>query len=116
VLRLWVRISRRWATKDGHPQLAVEPADLRPHARPADRVEPGGGLVEEQDVRVVHQGGRQVEAALHAPRVGGDRTVQGIAHVDQLAELGHPPGHRPLGQPVQHALQPQQLRTRLLRV
>ena len=65
--------SRYWVVrKIVMPSSLVEPAHLVPHAGPAHRVEPGGGLVEEQDLGVVHERGGEVEPALHAARVGGD--------------------------------------------
>ena len=55
--------------------LAVEPADLLPHRQAARGVEAGGGLVEEQHGRLVHEGQREVEAPLHAARVLADPAV-----------------------------------------
>ena len=95
--------------EDGHAQLLVEPAHLGPHADPAHRVEPRRGLVEEQDIGVVHQGGRQVEAPLHAARVGPDALAQRVADVDQVGQLGQALVDRARGEPVQASLQPQQL-------
>ena len=76
---------------------------------------PGGRLVEEQDLGVVHQGGRQVEPPPHAPGVGADRPVEGVAEVDELAQLGHAAASR-AWQAVEPALQPQQLGAGLLGV
>ena len=76
--------------EDRHAELVVEPAHLVPHAGPADGIEAGGRLVEEQDLGVVHERGREVEPALHAARVGADRAVERVAEVDQLAELARP--------------------------
>ncbi len=73
--------------EDGHPQLGVEPTDLGPDAGPAERVEPCGRLVEEEDLGVVDEGRRQVEPALHAPRVGADAAIDRIADVDQVEHL-----------------------------
>ena len=76
--------SRYWVVrKMVVPCCCVEAADLVPHRGPALGVEAGGGLVEEEDVGVVDQGGGQVEAALHPPRVGVDLAVDGGADVDQ---------------------------------
>ena len=85
--------------EDRHAELLVEPAHLVPHARPAHRVEPGGRLVEEQDVGVVHERGGEVEASLHAARVRADAPIEGVGEVDQLAELGDPLLHHRFGRP-----------------
>ena len=86
-------------------------------AGPADRVEPGGRLVEEQHLGVVHERGGEVEAALHAARVGADAAVERVADVDQLAELVDAAGRpRAAEQAVEPALQAQQLGAGLLGV
>ena len=102
--------------QDGHAQLVVEPLHLLPHAGAADRVEPGGRLVEEQHVGVVHQRGGEVEPATHAARVGVDAPVERVAEVDQRAELDQPLVDLLAGEPVELALQAQQLDAGLLRV
>jgi hypothetical protein len=50
--------SRYWVVrKMVLPSSRFEPCHLVPHPLSAARVEAGGRLVQEQDVRVVHQGG-----------------------------------------------------------
>ena len=73
--------------EDGHPQLGVEPADLGPDAGPAQRVETGRRLVEEQHLGAVDEGRREVEPALHPARVGADPPIDRIADVDQVEHL-----------------------------
>ena len=73
--------------EDGHPQFGVEPADLRPHAVAAGRVQSRGGLVEEEDLGVVHQGGGQIEPALHPAGVRADAPVDGPTDVDQIQNV-----------------------------
>ena len=55
--------------------------------RAAERVEAGGGLVEEQHLGVVHERGGEVEPAPHAARVGLDAPVERVADVDERAQL-----------------------------
>src|SRR5215211_8406953 len=52
-------------------------ADQVPEVPAAGRVQPGGGLVQEQHLRAADQAGGQVEAAPHADRVGLDLPVGG---------------------------------------
>ena len=59
----------------------------RPRPSPGYGVEPGGGLVEEEDLRDVDQSGGQVEPALHAARVGADATIDGVTDVDQIEDV-----------------------------
>ena len=63
----------------------------RPHLLPdrlaADRVEPGGRLVEEEHARFVDQRRGEVEPALHAARVGADAAVGGGGQVDPLEQV-----------------------------
>ena len=70
--------------EDRGAEVGVQPAHLLPHGGAAHRVEAGGRLVEEQDLRVVDQGGGEVEPALHAAGVGADRSVHRVADVDEL--------------------------------
>ena len=67
--------------------LAVDPAQLLPDRQPAGRVEPGGRLVEEQDVGLVHQRRGEVEPPLHAAGVALDHAVGGVLELDQLEQL-----------------------------
>ena len=110
--------SRYWVVrKIVMPSSSLSRLHLLPHPAAAHRVEPGGGLVEEQHVGVVHERGGEVEPALHAARSrcrsagpwrrrcrrgrGGRST--------RCVELG-------VAQAVEPALQPQQLGAGLLGV
>ena len=66
---------------------ANELLDHTPEVTPALRVEAGGGLVEEQHRRPVHEGGREVEPAAHAARVGAGGPVGGVGEVELLEQL-----------------------------
>jgi hypothetical protein len=72
-------------------------------AHPADagRVEPVGGLVEDQHLRLPDQRGRNAEPLAHAERVVADPTVRlGVGEADQLEHLGNATSrqaHHPLG-------------------
>ena len=48
-----------------HALVPGQPGDLLPQRGAALRVKPGRGLVEEEDLRRVHEREREVEAALH---------------------------------------------------
>ncbi len=56
-------------------------------AEPAARVEPGGGLVEEEHRRAHHQRGGEVEAAAHAARVGLGQTIRRVGELEALEQL-----------------------------
>ena len=79
-------------------------------AQPADRVEPGRRLVEEQHARLVHERRREVEPAAHAARVGADAAVGGAAsgrRASSSASLRRFASAR--GKPVQRRLELHQL-------
>ena len=56
----------------------------------AGRVEPGGGLVEEQHAGPADQADGQVEPAAHAAGVGADLAVAGLGEVEPLEQLVGP--------------------------
>jgi len=58
-----------------------------PELHPAPRVQAGGGLVEEEDRRLMHQGRGQVEPAPHAARVGAGGTIAGVAQLEAFEQL-----------------------------
>ena len=62
------------------------PDDI-PHAEATPGVEPGGGLIEEEDSRPADEAGSQVEAPLHAAGIALGRTVGRIDEVESLEEL-----------------------------
>jgi hypothetical protein len=66
-----------------------------PHVAAAGRVEPGGGLVEEEDLGGQHQARGDVEPAAHPPGEQAHRAVAGVgeAHLRQQL-LGAAPGGR----------------------
>src|SRR6266545_896196 len=55
--------------EDRHPLVPGEALHLRPEGQTALDVETGGGLVEEEDARLVDEREREVEPALHPARV-----------------------------------------------
>ena len=98
--------SRYWVVRKTVTPSSLARRSTSSHsAAAALRVEAGGGLVEEQDPRPVHQRQRQVEPALHAARVAAHLAVGrlGQAHaLDQLVAAALALG---LGQAVQRGLQ-----------
>src|SRR5476651_1160519 len=76
----------------------VHAAHLVPNARPALRVEAGGRLIQEKNLRVVNEPEPDVEPALLAAGVGGDLAVRAhlqLQHLDEVggAALGGGEGH-----------------------
>ena len=71
--------------------LAHQLLDGRPQVLAALGVEARGRLVEEEDGRVRHQRGGQVEAAAHAARVGLEHPVAGVGQPELLEQLVGPP-------------------------
>ena len=66
----------------GHARL-----DRLPELEAAARVEPGGGLVEEQHRRAGHQRRGEVESAAHAAGVGLRQAVGGVGEREALEQL-----------------------------
>ena len=64
--------------------------DEPPHLDPAPGVETGGRLVEDEDRRVGHEAGAEVEAAPHAARVGLHLAVGGTGEREALQDLVGP--------------------------
>ncbi len=80
---------QRGAARDQRP-------DDVPHPESRPRVQAGRWFVEEQDLGPPDQARGQVQAALHAARVGLGCPVRGIAEVELLQELdGAAAGRRP---------------------
>ena len=67
--------------------VVVDAADLVPDGQPRRRVEPGRRLVEEEDLRAVDEGAREVEAPLHPARVVLRAAVGRVGQPDQLEQL-----------------------------
>ena len=84
--------------------------DHLPEVVAARRVEAGGGLVEEQHRRPVHERGGQVEPAAHAAGVGPRRAVGGVGEPEPLEQLVGPrPASRSAREVGEAADQPQVL-------
>ena len=52
------------------------------------RIQPGGGLVEEQHRRPVRQGRGDVQAPPHPARIGADQSVGAVCQAEPAEELG----------------------------
>ena len=76
--------------EDGHA-LAAQPADLVPHVRAALRVEAGGRLVEEDDLRLVDDAERDVDPAALAAGVGLALAVGVLGELERLQRAGGAP-------------------------
>ena len=68
--------------------LAPELAHDRPDLVAAARIEPGRGLVEEQDPRAREQARREIQAAPHTARVGARGAIRSVRQVETLEQLG----------------------------
>src|SRR5688572_29161869 len=69
----------------------AQTADLVPHPRSRLGIEAGGRLVEEEDRRSVDDAQTDIEPALHAARVRGDRPVRSRLEVECGEDLAGPP-------------------------
>src|SRR5437763_684410 len=67
--------------------LSAQPADLLPHVRPALRVQPGRRLVEEDDLRLVDDAERHVDAAALPAGVGLALAVGELGPLEALDGL-----------------------------
>jgi hypothetical protein len=61
--------------------------DEIPHRQPALRIQARGRLVEEDDRRLHHERGAEVQAATHAARVGSQRSVGRIGQLEALENV-----------------------------
>ena len=61
--------------------------DRTPQVHAATRIEPGGGLVEQQELRPPDQAGAEVEAAPHATRVGAHEAVAGVGEIQSFEHV-----------------------------
>ena len=66
---------------------AGEPADEGEHLLAADRVEAGGGLVEQHHLRVGDDGLGQLRALAHARREAADRPEPSLVQADEVEHL-----------------------------
>ena len=96
--------------------LGVDASHLLPHGEPAGGVEAGRRLVQEKDLRLVHEGRRQIEPALHAPRVTLDAPVGGIDKIHQFEQFLGPVGGTSRRDAEQPGLQDEQFTAGLARV
>jgi hypothetical protein len=102
--------------EDRRPVAGAQLADAVPDQHPGRRVQAGGRLVQEQHPGPVQQGRGEVQAALHAARVGLDAAVDRLVQADQLGHLADLLGQDRAAQPVQASLQAEQLPAGLLGV
>ena len=82
--------SRCEQTTHGDAELGADALDQRQHRVPAGRVEAVGRLVEQQQVRVVHQRLGQLDPLLHAGGVAADLAVALLVEADVAQRLGGP--------------------------
>ncbi len=87
---------------DDHRRLAPQLPDQLPERDPLLRVQPGGRLVEQQDVRVVDDGLREAGPPY---RAAGQRLQLGVDTVGQ-PDPRHGPFDRRAGRVARHLLQP----------
>jgi len=52
------------------------------HLKATHRIETGSGLIKKNDFRIVDEGRREIEAALHAAGIGSNHSAQEIAQID----------------------------------
>src|SRR3989475_11456950 len=95
--------------EDRHLLLPVEAAQVLPHRGPRLRVEAGRGLIQEQDSRVVHEPGTQVEPAAHPARVRVRTAVRCILQLQNLEELIDALVHERVGHVIEPPDQPEVL-------
>ena len=75
--------------EDGHA-LGAQPADLVPHVGPALRVEAGGRLVQEDDLRLVDDAERDVDPAALAAGVGLALAVGVLGELERVQRARRP--------------------------
>ena len=81
----------------------------RPQIRATLRVKAGGGLVQEQHRRPVHEHGRYVQPPPHAAGVGARLPVRRFGQAERFEQLGYPAAQVPAAEAVQPALHGQVL-------
>ena len=86
-IRELVRLLQILRRQHERRSLADELAHDRPDLVAAARVEPGGGLVEEEDPRPRQQARCEVEPAAHPAGVGARGAVGGVGEVEALEQL-----------------------------
>ena len=83
--------------------------DRTPQVHAAARIEPGGGLIQQQELRPADQARAEVEAAPHATRVGADEAVAGVGQIQSFEHVRGRRGRVPPAQPEQPCDHPQVL-------
>ena len=68
----------------------MHPPHLVPHARAALRIESRCGLVEKQQLRVVHQPEPDVESPLLPARISAGRAIRAVLELEHLDKLRRP--------------------------
>jgi len=94
----------------------VDAADLVPDGEPGSRVQSGRGLVEEQDLGLVDERARQIEAALHPSGIGLGPPFGGVRQTDQLEQLIGAVAPGGACDPIEPALELEQLAAGLHRI
>ena len=74
---------------DDGAALAVQRFDVLEDLVARLRIDADRGLVEQQQVRLVHERGGEVEAPLHAARIGADAIVLAIGEADEIEAPRH---------------------------
>ncbi len=69
------------------PSVIAQAMELLPDGGSQDRVDPGGGLVEEQQVGIVDEGRGQLQASLHATRQAAGTAAADVPQVHELEDL-----------------------------
>ena len=82
--------SRYWVVSSSGGALGHQLLDDLPQVAAAGGVEPGGGLVEEEDGRPVDEGGGEVEPAPHAAGVGRGGPVGRLGQPEAVEQLVGP--------------------------
>ncbi len=78
--------------EDGEPERLLQRADEIVEIAGRDRIEPGGRLIEEHDLRVEGERSRQRDALRHAARqLGGEFVGRVLRESDQFEFLRHQP-------------------------
>ena len=70
------------------PNSRSDPADQLEHLPPPERVEPGGGLVEEREHGIVDERLRELHPLLHPGRVRPHRPVALLEQADVAEHVG----------------------------
>ena len=84
----WSASSRYWVVSSTSVPSATRFRIALPQIHAAAGIEPGGRLVEQQELRSADQAGAEVEAAAHATRVGAHEAVAGVAEIQSFEHLG----------------------------